>query len=214
MRPYVLPLVARGGRLAPAPGGGSLEAVVDAQGAAVEAAPGAPPVAAFAHGALVEGMPPCDCEFDVCWAHGAAVPVELFIPTPAPDEAGCCCTCTLGPLGVAASGSRSHLKNLPKGKCCTTGNFPSTSASYIFSMPLLILPHPSLMPEMLNRMGECSQNGPFLTSKMNWMALKYMLLDLFCARMGLEVIVSGSGAESKDPCSGVGDVGDVMGGPS
>jgi hypothetical protein len=63
-------------------------------------------------------------------------------------------------------------------------------------------------------MGECSQNGPFLTSKMNWMALKYMLLDLFCARMGLEVMVSGSGAESRDPCSGVGDVGDVMGGPS
>jgi hypothetical protein len=49
---------------------------------------------------------------------------------------------------------------------------------------------------------------------MNWIALKYMLLDLFRARMGLEVMVSGSGAESKDPCSGVGAVGDVMGGPS
>jgi hypothetical protein len=66
MRPYVLPLVAGGGRLAPAPGGGSLEAVVDAQGAAVEAAPGAPPAAAFAHGALIDGIPLCGCELEVC----------------------------------------------------------------------------------------------------------------------------------------------------
>lgn len=73
----------------------------------------------------------------------------------------------LGPDGVGASGSRSHLKNLPKGKCWTTGNLPNTSASYIFSIPLLIFPQPSLMPEILYRIGECSQNGPFLTSKMN-----------------------------------------------
>ena len=171
MRPYVLPRDAGGGRLAPATGGGNLEAVVDAQGAAVDEPPGTPPGAAFAQGALVEGIPPCGCELGVCWAHGAAVPVELFIPTPAPEEAGCCCACTLDPVDVAASGSRSHLKNLPKGKCWTTGNFPNTSASYIFNMPLLIFPQPSLMPEMLNRIGECSQNGPFLTSKMNWMAL-------------------------------------------
>jgi hypothetical protein len=46
------------------------------------------------------------------------------------------------------------------------------------------------------------------------MALKYMLLDLCSATVGLEVMVSGSGAESRDPCNGVGAVGDVMGGPS
>ena len=171
IRPYVLPLDAGGRRLAPAPGGGSLEAVVDAQGAAVDALPGTTPGTAFAQGALVEGIATCGCGLGLCWAHGAAVPVELFIPTPAPEEAGCCCACTLDPVDMAASESRSHLKNLPKGKCWTTGNLPSTSASYIFNMPLLIFPHPSLMPEMLNRIGECSQNGPFLTSKMNWMAL-------------------------------------------
>lgn len=41
-----------------------------------------------------------------------------------------------------------------------------------------------------------------------------MLLDLCCATVGLEVMVSGSGAESRDPCRGVGAVGDVMGGPN
>ena len=66
MRPYVLPLDAGGGRLAPAPGGGSLEAVVDAQGAAVDAPPGTPAGPAFAQGALVEGIPPCGCELAAC----------------------------------------------------------------------------------------------------------------------------------------------------
>lgn len=66
MRPYVLPLEAGGGRLAPAPGGGSLEAVVDAQGAAVDAPPEMTPGVAFAQGALVEGIPPCGCELGVC----------------------------------------------------------------------------------------------------------------------------------------------------
>jgi hypothetical protein len=66
MRPYVLPLVAGGGRLAPAPGGGNLEAVVDAQGAAVDAPPVIPPGPAFAQGARVEGMPPCGCELGIC----------------------------------------------------------------------------------------------------------------------------------------------------
>ena len=66
MRPYVLPRDAGGGRLAPAPGGGSLEAVVDAQGAAVDVPPGIPPGAALAQGALVEGMPPCGCELGIC----------------------------------------------------------------------------------------------------------------------------------------------------
>jgi hypothetical protein len=41
-----------------------------------------------------------------------------------------------------------------------------------------------------------------------------MLLDLCCATVGFDVMVSGSGAESKDPCRGVGAVGDVIGGPS
>jgi hypothetical protein len=142
------------------------------------------------------------------------VPGVLLVFIPVPIEEGCCCECTLGPADFAASGSRSHLKNWPKGKCCTTGNLPSTSASYIFSMPLLIFPQPSLMPEMLNKIGECSQKGPFLTSKMNWMALKYMLLDLCSATVGLEVMVSGAGAEFREPWSGVGASGDVMGGPS
>ena len=66
MRPYVLPLDAGGGRLAFAPGGGNREAVVDAQGAAVDDPPGIPPGAAFAQGALVEGIPPCGCALDVC----------------------------------------------------------------------------------------------------------------------------------------------------
>lgn len=181
----------------------------------MEGMPVAPPPEPFAHGALVEGIPVCGCEDDVCCAQDAAVPVELFIPTPEPDDGGCCCACTVGPDAVvAASGSRSHLKNLPKGKCWTTGNLPSTSASYIFSMPLLIFPQPSLMPEMLNRMGECSQNGPFLTSKMNWIALKYMLLDLCSATVGIEVIESGSGADCREPWSGVGAVSEVIGGPS
>lgn len=150
-----------------APDGGILEAVVDAQGAAIGPIPGVIPPPALAQGALVDGMPGCGCEDEFCWTHGAAVPGVLLVLTPVPNDGGCCCECTLGPAGVAASGSRSHLKKWPKGKCCTTGNLPKTSASYIFSIPLLIFPQPSLMPEMLKRMGECSQKGPFLTSKMN-----------------------------------------------
>lgn len=41
-----------------------------------------------------------------------------------------------------------------------------------------------------------------------------MLLDLCSATVGFDVIVSGSGAVSRDPWRGVGAVGDVMGGPS
>ena len=45
-------------------------------------------------------------------------------------------------------------------------------------MPLLIFPQPSLMPETSKRMGECSQNGPFLTSLMKATAEKYKLKTL------------------------------------
>jgi hypothetical protein len=48
------------------PEGGTLDAVVDAQGAAVGAIPGTLAAFALAHGALVEGMPVCGCEDDVC----------------------------------------------------------------------------------------------------------------------------------------------------
>lgn len=50
--------------------------------------------------------------------------------------------------GAAASGSGSKLKREPKRKCCTTGNLDRTSALYIFSMPLLILPQPVRMPDI------------------------------------------------------------------
>jgi hypothetical protein len=49
-----------------APDGGTLEAVVDAQGAAVGAMPVALAAPALAHGALVEGIPACGCEDGVC----------------------------------------------------------------------------------------------------------------------------------------------------
>lgn len=39
-------------------------------------------------------------------------------------------------------------------------------------LTLLIFPHPSCTPEISNRMGLCSQNGPFFTSLMNPMASK------------------------------------------
>ena len=60
--------------------------------------------------------------------------------------------------------SCSQLNSDPKGKCWTTGNLPSTSALYILIMPLLIFAHPALTPDMSNRIGLCSQKGPFLTS--------------------------------------------------
>lgn len=66
IRPYVLPLDVVGGRLAPGPSGGSLEAAADAQGAVVEAEFGTAPTAPLAQGALVEGIPLGGCEFDVC----------------------------------------------------------------------------------------------------------------------------------------------------
>lgn len=66
---------------------------------------------------------------------------------PKPSLTGWLAAWTEGGGGVAV-GSRSKLKREPKRKCCTTGNLASTSASYIFSMPLLILPQPVRMPEM------------------------------------------------------------------
>ena len=49
---------------------------------------------------------------------------------------------------------------------------------------------------------------------MNWIALKYMLLDFCSATVGFEVMVSGAGAEVREPWRGVGAFGAVMGGPS
>lgn len=55
---------------------------------------------------------------------------------------------------------------------CTSLTFPSWLVSQLrtrvrlrtAALALLILAHPALTPEISNRMGLCSQNGPFLTS--------------------------------------------------
>lgn len=104
----------------------------------------------------------------VACAHGAPVP-----PGADAGTAGWFAICMLC-TGSAASGSFSHEKSDPKGKCWTTGNFDKTSALNILIMPLLILPQPSLIPEISKRIGECSQKGPFLTSLIKPMAEKYM----------------------------------------
>lgn len=109
-------------------------------------------------------------------AHGAAVPAEGCGGAGAVDVAVAVVVLLLWAGGAAALGSASHENREPNGKCCTTGNLDRTSALYILIMPLLILPHPSRIPEMSNSMGLCSQNGPVLMSLMNPMAEKYMLV--------------------------------------
>lgn len=112
---------------------------------------------------------------------------------------------------MGALGSVSHEKRDPKGKCCTTGNFDRTSALNILTMPLLILPHPSLMPEISNKIGECSQNGPFFTSLMNPMAEKYMF-DWRRSSTTVGLVTSpGLGLPLTDPSRGMGSVSLVMG---
>jgi hypothetical protein len=127
-----------------------------------------------AHGALEYGIPgpvAAPPGMPVACAHGAAVPAPAGGCPPGTPVVGWLARwteCT----GAWAAGSLSHEKSEPKGKCWTTGNLESTSALNIFIMPLLILPHPSRMPEMSKRMGLCSQKGPFLTSLMKATAEK------------------------------------------
>lgn len=85
-----------------------------------------------------------------------------------------------------------------------TGNFDKTSALNILIMPLLILPHPSFMPEMSNSIGLCSQNGPFFTSLINATAAKYMLTCLMSWTMLGLVISLGFGAPLTEPSRGIG----------
>ena len=118
--------------------------------------------AAVAAPALVVGMgPPLDQGADKgggLLAQGAAVAWLAWVGArgaatlPAADEAKPSLTGWLAAWteagGGVAVGSWSKLKREPRRKCCTTGNLDRTSASYIFSMPLLILPQPLRMPEM------------------------------------------------------------------
>lgn len=70
----------------------------------------------------------------VAFAHGAAV-------TPAWEAVDVAAAVVgwfamwMDVCGTEASGSISHEKSEPKGKCCTTGNFARTSALNIFIMP-------------------------------------------------------------------------------
>ncbi|KAL6872348.1 hypothetical protein HDV57DRAFT_267730 [Trichoderma longibrachiatum] len=99
----------------------------------------------------------------------------------------------------------------PNGKCCMTGNFDKTSALNILIMPLLIFPHPSLIPEMSNSIGLCSQNGPFFTSLMNATAEKYMLTCLILSTMLAFVTSLGFGAPLTEPSVGMGSTSLLIG---
>lgn len=55
-----------------------------------------------------------------------------------------------------------HLISDPKRKCCMIGTFSSTSALYIFSIPLFTLLHVGTAL-MSSSIGECSANTPFFT---------------------------------------------------
>jgi len=67
---------------------------------------------------------------------------------------------------------------------------------------LLIFAHPSLMPEMSYKVGLCSQNAPFLTSKMKPMAEKYMFCDRCCSTKFRLAMRSGLGAPWREPSVG------------
>lgn len=161
-------------------------------------------------GALEYGMPgPGGGGILAARTQGAAVPVAAavcVIVCPAFAVAavavGWLIMCTPC-VGAGAAGSTSHEKREPKGRCCTTGNFESTSALNILIMPLLILPQPSLIPEISNRMGECSQNGPFFTSLMKPIAEKYILVWRKSSTTLAFVTSEGFGAPLTDPSRGI-----------
>mmetsp|Transcript_3294 Transcript_3294/g.9698 ORF Transcript_3294/g.9698 Transcript_3294/m.9698 type:complete len:274 (-) Transcript_3294:526-1347(-) len=54
----------------------------------------------------------------------------------------------------------------PNKKCCATGNLSSTSPSYILSRPRYRSFHDLTLAARSQRSGECSWNGPVLTSEM------------------------------------------------
>lgn len=67
------------------------------------------------------------------------------------------------------------------------------------------------MPEMSKRMGECSQNGPFLTSLMKPMEEKYMLLRRWDSTTAALVTSDGFGAPLTEPSTGMGSDSDEIG---
>lgn len=109
----------------------------------------------------------------------------------------------LAPPSGSDSGSSSQENMLPKGKCWTTGNLDRTSALNILIMPLLILPQPSLTPEISNSMGLCSQKGPFLISLINPMAEKYMFVCRSSSTTAAFVMSPVLGAPRTDPSRGM-----------
>lgn len=89
-------------------------------------------------GAEVDAMADIVCAFDaLAAAQGACVTdpaLDPGIDAPTPRVAGPG-VASFAAGGSTAFGSRSQLNREPNGKCCTTGNFDSTSALYILIMP-------------------------------------------------------------------------------
>jgi hypothetical protein len=70
-------------------------------------------------------------------------------------------------------------------------------------LTLLILAHPSLIPDMSYKVGLCSQKGPLLTSNMKAMAEKYMLVSLYIWAESLLAVLVGDGEAESEPSLGI-----------
>ena len=68
---------------------------------------------------------------------------------------------------------------------------------------LLILPHPAFTPEMSNKIGLCSQNGPVFTSLINPTAAKYILILRSRSTMFFFAISAGLGEFDSAPSMGM-----------
>lgn len=118
------------------------------------------------HGAFVPALSFASCAglvVDVGTVDGGLGADVSLAPWNDGWDDGCEFVCVVA-IGIGAFGFCIHGNRDPNGKCCTTGNFDNTSALYILIIPLFIFAQPAVTPDMSKRIGECSQNGPRLTS--------------------------------------------------
>lgn len=79
--------------------------------------------------------------FPSSFSCAAAEALGIGIPQQSPHPSWTCPSCVHSLPVSEGGGGPSYGRTDPKRKCCKTGSFPSTSASYILIMPATTLPH-------------------------------------------------------------------------
>lgn len=98
------------------------------------------------------------------------LPILLMLPCIPPNAIPLPVAVVLFPLGLAVpaalfSTASCHTHPTPpKGKCCTTTRLPKHSAAYILSIPACTFTQFGTVVAISHSKGECSWNGPRLST--------------------------------------------------